>query len=254
MAALRNPDGGCPWDLRQDFRSIAPHTLEEAYEVVDAIDSGDPADIRDELGDLLFQVVFLARLAEECGWFDFAAVAGGLSEKLIRRHPHVFGDAATDDVEQVNAQWAAIKETERAERRGGAPPGALDGVPRALPALSRAAKLGRRAARVGFDWPDAAAVRGKVDEELAELDAAVAGGDPAGIADECGDSLFSLAQLVRHLGLDPEAVLRDAGTKFERRFRAMEAAARADGTDLGSLDEAALERRWQRAKTAAGGA
>ncbi len=250
MASLRNPAGGCPWDLQQDFRSIAPHTLEEAYEVVDAIDSGDPAELRDELGDLLFQVVFLARLAEERGWFDFRSVAGGLAEKLVRRHPHVFGDAPTDDIERVNAQWEAIKATERAERSGGAPPGALDGVPRALPALSRAAKFGQRAARVGFDWPDAAAVRGQVDEELAELDAAMAAGDVAAVADECGDSLFSLAQLARHLGLDPEAALRAATAKFERRFRSMEAAARADGTELGSLDPATLERRWRSAKAA----
>jgi ATP diphosphatase len=255
MARLRDPQHGCPWDIAQDFASIAPYTLEEAHEVAEAIASGDPVALRDELGDLLFQVVFHARMAEERGWFDFAQVSDGISAKLERRHPHVFraqdGDAsdgipvASTDPRALNRQWEQIKVGERA---AAGLQGTLAGVPLALPALTRAAKLSRRAGRVGFDWRDAAAVRPKVAEELAELDAAIAAQDAANTEEEVGDLLFAIVNWARHLEVDPEAALRASNRKFEHRFAAMEALARERGIALASLDEAAWEALYQEAR------
>lgn len=261
MARLRDPLRGCPWDLAQDFASIAPYTIEEAYEVADAIESGVPTRLQDELGDLLFQVVFHARLAEERGWFGFEDVARGIHDKLIRRHPHVFEPQATQSTEstQLMRSWEEIKARERSAAQAamggppGPPPGALSGVPRALPALARAAKLGRRAGRVGFDWADAAAVREKVMEELAEVDAEVPGApggtpDPESLAEELGDLLFATANWSRHLGVDPEEALRRANGKFERRFAAMEVLARSQGLEPDSLSAGQWEALWMQAK------
>ncbi len=243
MAALRDPQDGCPWDLQQDFSSIAPYTIEEAYEVADAIARGDLAALEDELGDLLFQVVFHARMAEEQGAFGFEDVARGIADKMLRRHPHVFGSAEERAAGPEKGAWERIKADER--RTSGVTPGVLDGIPLALPALKRAQKLGKRAATVGFDWRDPAGVRNKVNEELDELDAARDAGDAAAVREELGDLLFSVANLARHLGVDPEDALAAANRKFEGRFRAMEAGEK--GT-LADLDEAALEARWQAAK------
>lgn len=255
MARLRDPDRGCPWDLRQTFATIAPYTIEEAYEVADAIERGDPAQIRDELGDLLFQVVFHARMAQERGWFDFAAVAGGIHEKLVRRHPHVFAGKTAANEAELARNWEEQKARERAQ--GALPAGqsaavsALADVPRALPALVRAAKLGRRAGRVGFDWANARQVRDKVLEELQEVDAALANSDtpdaPA-VVEEMGDLLFALANWSRHLQFDAEDALRGANAKFERRFRDMEALARARGLALSALSAAEWEGLWLEAK------
>jgi ATP diphosphatase len=227
MAKLRDPAGGCPWDLEQDFATIAPFTLEEAYEVADAIERGEPEALRDELGDLLFQVVFHARLGEERGWFDFAAVAAAIGSKLRRRHPHVFGSATVASSQEQSLAWEEYKATERATRRA-IDASVLADVPKALPALARAAKLGKRASRVQFDWPDAAGVRAKVDEELAEVEVSQT---PAERAAEVGDVLFAVANWARHLGVDPEEALRQANNKFERRFRAMERLAAERGVD-----------------------
>lgn len=250
MARLRDPQQGCPWDRAQDFASIAPYTIEEAYELAAAIGEGDPARIRDELGDLLFQVVFHARLAEERGWFDFAAVAAGIREKLERRHPHVFGTASSADAAALSRDWEAGKRAERATRGH---TGILADVPLALPALTRAAKLGRRAAQVGFDWPAADGARRKLDEELGEFDAAAtaAASDPgqrAALEDELGDVLFSVVNIARLHKMDPEGALRAANAKFERRFAAMESLARDEGLDLQRLTPEAWEILWQRAK------
>ena len=250
MARLRDPDGGCAWDLDQDFRSIAPFTLEEAYEVVDAIERGDLDDLRDELGDLLLQVVFHARMAEEVGAFDFADVARAIRDKLVRRHPHVFGDARVEGAAALKRAWEAEKARERAARRAArgaaeSEPSALDGVARALPALARAAKVQGRAARVGFDWPDAEPVYAKVVEELDEVRAAAS---TEAVEDELGDLLFSAVNLARHLGVDPEAALRRASAKFERRFREVERLAAGRGPALDALDLAALDALWDEAK------
>ncbi len=257
MARLRDPQRGCPWDREQTFSSIAPYTIEEAYEVADAIERGEREGLRDELGDLLFQVVFHARMAEERGWFDFAAVATTIHDKLVRRHPHVFAGASPTPQELVRA-WEQQKAQERAASDGPAPAGegtVLAGVPRALPALVRAAKLGRRAARVGFDWPDAREVRAKVLEELHEMDGALAAGeageagsDSGVVADELGDLLFSIVNWSRHLKLDAEAALRAANAKFERRFATMESLARARSLDLESLSAAEWDALWREAK------
>jgi len=257
MARLRDPQRGCPWDREQTFSSIAPYTIEEAYEVADAIERGEREALRDELGDLLFQVVFHARMAEERGWFDFAAVATTIHDKLVRRHPHVFAGASPTPQELVRA-WEQQKAQERAASAGPAPAGegtVLAGVPRALPALVRAAKLGRRAARVGFDWPDAREVRAKVLEELHEMDGALAAGeageagsDAGVVADELGDLLFSIVNWSRHLKLDAEAALRAANAKFERRFATMESLARARSLDLESLSAAEWDALWREAK------
>lgn len=271
MRRLRDPQRGCEWDRAQDFASIAPYTIEEAYEVADAIARNDPAALRDELGDLLFQVVFHARMAEERGWFDFASVASGIHDKLVRRHPHVFAPHTETSGETLSQSWERHKATERAARGES---GVLAGVPVGFPALTRAAKLGRRGARVGFDWSDAGGVRAQVAAELAELDEACAvtaqdsgaghaaqtatagapSADAAAIAEELGDVLFSLAQLARHLHVDPEAALRAANDKFVRRFLWMERelAHRAEpGTDAAArVDSAEWERLWQAAKQA----
>jgi nucleoside triphosphate diphosphatase len=252
MARLRDPRSGCPWDRAQDFASVAPYTIEEAYEVAEAIAQGEPQALRDELGDLLFQVVFHAQMASERGWFDFAAVAEGIRAKLERRHPHVFapsGATVAADAAVLNRQWERHKAAERTAAGQG---GVLAGVPLALPALTRAAKLGKRAGRVGFDWSDAASVRPKVDEELAEVEQAQAGGDAAALAGEVGDLLFAVANWARHLAVDPEAALRTANGKFERRFAAMERMAAQRGLELATLDAAAWEALWQAAKAQAG--
>ena len=251
MARLRDPKSGCPWDLKQTFSSIAPYTIEEAYEVADAIERHDQAHLRDELGDLLFQVVFHARMAEERGWFDFAAVANGITEKLTRRHPHIFAGAQLAEADLVRV-WEEQKAQERAADAS-AQSGVLGGVPRALPALTRAAKLGRRAARVGFDWPDARETRTKVIEELREVDQAVAEagageGPQAAIAEELGDLLFAVANWGRHLEVDAEGALRQANAKFERRFEEMEALAGARGLMLKELSAAEWDALWREAK------
>jgi ATP diphosphatase len=242
MARLRDPARGCPWDLRQSFASIAPYTLEEAYEVADAIERSDLDGLREELGDLLFQVVFHARMAEEQGAFDFAAVARGIADKLVRRHPHVFGSEALADADAQARRWEELKAAERAAKGGGA--SVMDGVPRALPALTRAHKLNERAARIGFDWPDVNGPRAKVDEELAELDAARAAGSAQQVAHELGDLLLAVTSLARHLGVDPETALRAANGRFESRFAHVERRARASG----ARDVETLESYWQEAK------
>lgn len=244
MRRLRDPDGGCPWDIMQSFQTIAPFTLEEAYEVVDAIERGHPEELRDELGDLLFQVVFHARMAEESGWFDFAQVAAAIGTKLERRHPHVFGNAKVADVEAQSLAWEAHKLAERTQQGRH---GLMDGVPRTLPALTRAAKLQRRAARIGLDWPDSDGVLVKIREELAELEAARAAGAPQAVAAELGDLLFSCVNLARHLEVDPEAALRGANMRFEARASYVEAAlATADVP----ADYAVLDGLWEAAKRA----
>jgi MazG family protein len=256
MRRLRDPAGGCPWDREQDFASIAPYTIEEAYEVAEAIASGAPSAIRDELGDLLFQVVFHARMAEERGWFRFEDVAAGIATKLERRHPHVFGPLEQRDAASQSVAWEAQKADERA---AAGQHGALAGVALALPALQRAAKLGKRAARLGFDWDRAAAVRDKVIEELGELDAALqAGTGPTATGtdaatEELGDLLFALANWSRHLCIDPEEALRRANRKFERRFERMEQLAASRGSSLAGLDAAAWDALWNEAKLTATG-
>ncbi len=242
MAALRNPDGGCPWDLEQDFRSIRHYTIEEAYEVADAIEREDFADLREELGDLLLQPIYHAQMAKEAGHFDIGDVVQAITEKLIRRHPHVFGDVNADGAVDAQDKWEAIKAKERAakaERKGDTEPSLLDDVPQVLPALARAEKLTKRAAKVGFDWPDLAAVRAKVAEELAEVAEAEASGNEAAMREEIGDLLFAVANLARKAGIDPEAALRDANSKFTRRFHYVEARCREDGVQPA---EAGLER------------
>jgi tetrapyrrole methylase family protein/MazG family protein/ATP diphosphatase len=246
MARLRDPDRGCPWDLEQTFATIAPYTIEEAYEVADVIDRRDLAALRDELGDLLFQVVFHARMAEEAGAFAFDDVARAICDKMLRRHPHVFGDAEVGSTAEQTALWEKIK---REERGAAATNSALlDDVPVGLPALTRATKLGKRAAAVGFDWPDVTGVRAKVAEELAELDGAVASGDAAATAAEMGDLLFTMANWCRHLRLDPETCLRAANEKFATRFGDVERQVASDGRDWASYDAAELDAFWTCAK------
>ena len=247
MAALRDPATGCPWDKVQDFATIAPYTIEEAYEVADAIAQRDFTALPDELGDLLFQVVYHARMAEEQGLFGFADIAKSISDKMIRRHPHVFGDAAARDAATQTSAWEAQKSTERAARQQ---TGALAGVPVGLPALTRALKLTNRAARVGFDWPDVGQVLDKLDEEIQELRAELSGADPVRLTDEVGDLLFVLANLARKLKLDPEQCLRHANEKFSRRFNAMEADAEAGAHSLRELTLQQMEAGWQRVKAA----
>ena len=249
MARLRDPERGCAWDLEQSFSSIAPYTLEEAYEVVDAIERGSLDELRDELGDLLLQVVFHARMAEEAGAFGFDDVARSIVAKMVRRHPHVFGDARTDDPAELKRRWEAEKARERAAKAGSdeeaTPASALDGVAGALPALVRAAKLQSRAARVGFDWPDARPVRAKVLEELDEVAAA---SGPDEVEDELGDLLFSVVNLARHVGADPETALRRACAKFEHRFRTVEWLAGERGAAPDALDLVGLDALWDEAK------
>jgi nucleoside triphosphate diphosphatase len=254
MRRLRAPDG-CPWDREQDFASIAPFTIEEAYEVAEAIARGEPSALEGELGDLLFQVVFHARMGEERQWFDFASVAKAIADKLTERHPHVFADGQRGSSAELNRAWEEHKARERAARGAiaGGGQSELSDVPLALPALARAAKLGKRAGRVGFDWPDARGVREKIDEELREIDAL--GSEDAGErherhADEIGDLLFATANWARHLRVDPEEALRLANAKFERRFRAMEALAATRGLRLGTLGPEAWDGLWNEVKAA----
>jgi ATP diphosphatase len=244
MAALRHPTTGCPWDRDQDFASIAPYTIEEAYEVQSAIATGDPAALQDELGDLLFQVVYHARLAEERGWFGFDDVAAAITAKMIRRHPHVFGNAAARTAGGQTAAWEAQKAAERGTA------GTLEGIAATLPALARAQKLTGRAARVGFDWPDAEAVLDKLAEETAELRAELPAADPARLADELGDMFFVLANLARKLGVNAEACLAGANAKFSRRFTAVEAALAARGKMPADSDLAEMDQLWDAAKEA----
>jgi MazG family protein len=255
MARLRDPQGGCPWDLAQSFATIAPYTIEEAYEVADAIEQGDMAALKDELGDLLLQVVFHARMAEEAGHFAFADVAAAIGDKMVSRHPHVFGDHQADTPDAVKVTWEARKEAERSAKAAkanggnGSPLSALDGVTAALPALLRAEKLQKRAARVRFDWPDARQVFDKLDEELAEIHEEIdKGGDPDRLEDEVGDLLFVVVNLARHLHVDPESALRRTNAKFERRFRAMEARLAEAGARAEDQSLEALEELWQEAK------
>ncbi len=251
MRRLRDPDGGCPWDLEQNFATIAPYTIEEAYEVSAAIEhaseTGDYSHLKDELGDLLLQVVFHARMAEEKALFAFPDVVRAICAKMIRRHPHVFADRAADTAAEVTRNWDEIK---RAERAGKPAKGLLEDVPRALPALMRAVKLQSRAAEVGFDWPNAVTVTDKIAEEARELAEAGETMDPEKIAEEFGDMLFAVANLSRHLKLDPEAALRAANAKFMRRFKAIEVALQAQGRtpQQASLEE--MEELWQQAKRA----
>ncbi len=245
MAALRDPERGCPWDKEQTFATIAPYTIEEAYEVADAIARDALAALPDELGDLLFQVVYHARMAEGAGRFDFADVARAIADKMVRRHPHVFGDAVVRDAAAQTEAWEQYKNAERTKR---AEAGALAGVPAGLPALTHAAKLTARAARVGFDWPDPAAVLDKLKEEEAELRAELADADPERLADEVGDLLFVLANLARKLRLDPELCLRQANQKFLRRFNAMEQSAAAEGKTLAEMSLEEMEEEWQKIK------
>jgi ATP diphosphatase len=253
MARLRDPVNGCPWDREQTFATIAPFTIEEAYEVADAIDRGDPGQLRDELGDLLFQIVFHSRMAQERGWFDFAAVATSIHDKLVRRHPHVFAGAAVEGLEAQTRNWEELKARERSEvaaRQESSDASALADVPKALPALARAAKLGRRAARVGFDWQEPGQVRDKVIEELAEVDEAQAEESHERLTEEVGDLLFAVANWALHLKVDPEEALRAANAKFERRFRQMEAQAAARDARLESLSAAEWDELWRKAKEA----
>ena len=249
MARLRDPERGCPWDREQDFASIAPYTIEEAYEVAEAIAENDMASLKDELGDLLFQVVFHARMAEERSAFTFADVAEAIADKMLRRHPHVFGDAAIGDAAAQTVAWEEHKAKERKARNAHRPQSALDGVGAALPALTRAEKIQKRAARVGFDWPAAAPILDKIEEEIGELRAELESGAPADrVEDELGDLFFALANLARRLDLDAEGALRRATAKFERRFHGMEALAAADGETLAGQPLAALDALWERVK------
>jgi nucleoside triphosphate diphosphatase len=264
MAALRTPGSGCPWDLEQNFATIAPYTIEEAYEVADAIARGDLGDLREELGDLLLQVVFHARMAQEQGVFDFGDVVHSINEKLIRRHPHVFGDARGMSAEAVEGLWDQIKAQERAQKERAqkgaqsgngskAPEGALAGVPVVLPALTRALKLQAKAGKVGFDWNDPHAVLAKIREEADEIEAELAAGDRSAAAAEVGDLLFAVVNLARHLSADPEAVLRATNHKFERRFAAIEEALAERGKTPQDATLAEMDALWDAAKAAEGG-
>jgi ATP diphosphatase len=249
MATLRNPVGGCAWDVEQPQASIAPYAIEEAYEVAEAIEAGDMGGLRDELGDLLLQVIFHSRMAEEAGTFAFADVAGAISAKLIRRHPHIFADAAQRDARAQTVAWEAQKAEERAAKRQSAL-SALDGVAVTLPALTRAQKLSARAARVGFDWPNLDDLFAKLDEEIAELQAEIPAGSPERLAEEMGDLLFVMANLCRKLGLDSEATLRAANAKFTRRFQAVEARLAAEGRAASEASLAEMEAHWIAVKSA----
>ena len=244
MARLRNPDSGCPWDLEQDFKSIAPYTLEEVYELVDAVEQDDRAGMQAELGDLLFHVVFYAQMASEAGWFDFQDVVAGICRKMTRRHPHVFADAVIEDAQAQKLAWESHKEKER-----GSDASALDGVPQALPALTRACKIQKRASRLGFDWPSIHGVADKVEEELEELNHEIHQHSAAGkLADESGDLLFAAVNLVRHAGIDPERALRQANRKFTRRFHQVEAFCLQAGQTVSETSLDTLDLYWEKAK------
>jgi nucleoside triphosphate diphosphatase len=250
MASLRTPGSGCPWDLEQTFETIAPYTLEEAYEVADAIARGDLMHLKDELGDLLLQVVFHARMAEEKGAFDFGAVVEAITTKLIRRHPHVFADEHGKTAEAVKGLWERIKAEERAERGEAKPAGALAGVPTALPALTRALKLQNKAGSVGFDWNDPRAVLAKIREEADEIEAALDQQDEAHAATEVGDLLFAVVNLARHLDADPEGILRVTNLKFERRFAFIETALAVRGKAPSDATLQEMDALWDEAKAA----
>lgn len=247
MARLRDPQHGCPWDVEQTFATIAPYTVEEAYEVVDAIERGDLADLKEELGDLLLQVVFHSRMAQEQGAFDLAGVAQAISDKMIRRHPHVFGDHAYDDLADQKAGWEELKAQERKAKKKS---GVLDDVPVGLPALTRAVKLTKRAARVGFDWPSTDEVLAKLAEEVAELQVEIAAGDKAKAREELGDILFVCANLARKLDVEPEDALRATNAKFARRFAFIEAELAKDGRSPDQSDLSEMDALWNAAKAA----
>jgi len=253
MKRLRDPETGCAWDIKQTYQSIAPYTLEEAYEVVDAIERGDLDDLKDELGDLLLQVVFHSQMASENKVFDFDDVASGIVDKMIRRHPHVFGDTKFANEAEQKASWDQIKADERAAKKGSSHqddtlPSALDGIAKALPALKRADKIQKRAARIGFDWPDDAPVYDKIREETDEVKAAVESGNQRDIEDELGDLLFSVVNLTRHYGVDAEKALSQANEKFSNRFRKVEALANHQSSDMTSMTLAELDALWDEAK------
>jgi MazG family protein len=250
MAQLRDPQTGCPWDIAQTFATIAPYTIEEAYEVAEAIRNGDMAALQEELGDLLLQVVYHAQMAGETGAFDFDAVAHGIADKMIRRHPHVFGDGELRDVEAQRRDWEYHKAAERARKaaEAGRAPSALDDVALGFPALTRAEKLQKRAARNGFDWDNTHQVLTKLDEEVAEVRAELTKGDRARLQDEVGDLLFTVANLARKLDIDPEVALRDSNAKFERRYRGVEARLEARGQTAGDCDLDTLEDHWRAVK------
>ncbi len=252
MAKLRDPDGGCPWDLEQSFETIAPYTIEEAYEVADAIQRGDMGDLRSELGDLLLQVVFHARMAAERDLFDADDVANAISDKMVKRHPHVFGDEEVRDAGAQTRAWEDQKAAERADRAAaeGRAPSVLDDVAVGLPALTRALKLQKRAARIGFDWADVRLVLEKLQEEIEELEAELDGNDAARLTDEVGDLLFTCVNVARQLGIDPETALRQGNEKFERRFRQLESDVRSRGERPEDLQLNVLEDAWVRAKRA----
>lgn len=248
MDRLRDP-GGCPWDREQTYATLRGYLLEECYEVVDALDRGDPGDLREELGDLLFQIVFLSRLAKEDGAFSAADVIEGIASKMIRRHPHVFGDDTAADSAAVLKRWEEIKKDEKAAAGArGSGASVLDGIPAALPALVTAHRLGTKAARVGFDWPDAAAAAAKLDEEHGELRAALASGDPGAIGEEIGDALFTLVMLARKLDLDAEAALARANAKFRDRFKKVEAELVRRGVPVEEAGLTLLDRLWEESK------
>ena len=250
MAALRTPGSGCPWDLEQTFRTIAPYTLEEAYEVADAIARGNLADLKDELGDLLLQVAYHCRMAEEQSAFDFGDVVETVTAKMVRRHPHVFADAEGRTAEAVAGLWERIKAQEKADQGEAIPTSALAGVPVALPALTRALKLQDKAGRVGFDWNDPRAVLAKIREEADEIEAELDGSDKAAAAAEVGDLLFAVVNLARHLAADPEDILRQTNLKFERRFAAIERALAARGKTPKEASLAEMDALWDEAKAA----
>lgn len=260
MDMLRDPDHGCRWDLKQRMETLTSHTLEEVHEVIDAVENGSPQDVRDELGDLLFQVVFYARIASENGWFDFSDVADGVFAKLVSRHPHIFPDGTLDSfgqpreriaAGQVESNWEAIKNAERESGAAG-PVSVMDDVPRALPALQRAAKLQKRAASLGFDWGDPASVLDKVQEELDELRETIRSGESSRQSEELGDLVFTCVNLSRHLKVDVEQSVRGSNRRFEQRFRDLERQARADGESPDSASMETLERWWQQAKKTTG--
>jgi MazG family protein len=249
MARLRDPLGGCPWDREQSFATVAPYTVEEAYEVAEAAHAGDMQALREELGDLLFQVVFHARMAEEAGQFDFQDVARSIADKMTRRHPHVFGEARVETAAAQSLAWEAHKAAERAGRASAGAASQVDGVSLALPALVRADKLQRRAARVGFDWPHVDGVLAKLEEEIGELRAELASqGPPERVEAELGDLLFSCVNLARHLRVDPETALRHANARFEARFRRLEARLAAAGRPVAQASAAELDAAWEQAK------
>ena len=247
MAKLRDPADGCQWDLAQSFETIAPYTIEEAYEVADAIERNDTRELQEELGDLLLQVVFHSQIACDLGLFEFEDVAQSIANKMVDRHPHVFGDLTFQSQEQQKADWESRKQLER-EQKSTTPVSAIDGVAKALPALTRAEKIQKRAARSGFDWTELSPVLAKIDEELLELRQAVQETDPDSIEEELGDLLFSVTNVARHLSVDPELALRRSTAKFEKRFRFVETSAKSSGTQLSALDADTLDRFWHESK------